>query len=278
MWRRLSVASQPSATTCRAGLQRRLGDALRVQQRGRHHGFGGVEPPLSGLRVGSGHLARVLVQHVEPFRPQLRGDRPGFGPDHRAGRDSLSRQLQHHSADSLSTDSQQILLGSGDIYNQSGLTWAASLGKQVTDAQWKDNLLIDVDTTDRVEIRDATTRTVLAFYQYLGQPLRLVFGQSEAYLVHVLNNTTTFTRMPFYDADADSMPRWWETLYGLDDSSAADAAGDLDSDGVTNASEYTHRSNPLVADTDADGLTDSAGNRHLPDGPLEGGTALMAMD
>ena len=147
---------------------------------------------------------------------------------------------------------------------------AGSLGKQITDAQWKDNLLIDVDTTDRVEIRDATTRTVLASYQYLGQPLRLVFGQSEAYLVHVMNNTTTFTRMPFYDPDADTMPRWWETLYGLDDSNAADAAGDLDWDGVTNASEYsTARIRWWPTRTPMDSPTRRKSS--LPDQPRQGG-------
>jgi hypothetical protein len=156
----------------------------------------------------------------------------------------------------VSTDGQFVLLGSGDIYSQSALEWAASLGKSIKDAQWKDNLLVDLDTTDKVEIRDASSRAVLASYPYLGQPIRLVFGQTDAYLVHVMNGTTTFLKLPFNDQDGDSLPKWWEQIYGLSDSDDSDAAGDLDSDGVSNLSEYQHHSNPLLPDTDGDGLTD----------------------
>ena len=182
---------------------------------------------------------------------QLTGQITGAGESPYHGTYSIQPPIR------LSTDGQLILLGSGDFYNQAGLTFAGSLGKPIKDAKWKDNLLIDVDTTDRVEIRDANSRAVLASYQYLGQPLRLVFGQSEAYLVHVMNNTTAFVRMPFYDQDVDSIPRWWEQLYGLSDTNAGDASGDVDGDGVSNLDEYVHRSNPQVVDTDADGLTDS---------------------
>ena len=156
----------------------------------------------------------------------------------------------------VSPDGQYVLLGSGDIYNQADLTWSNSLGKAVADAQWKDNVLVDVDTTDQVEIRDAGTRAVLTSYQYTGQPIRMVFGQSDAYLVHVLNNTTAFLKLPFNDQDGDTMPKWWEQLYGLSDTNAADAASDLDSDGVSNVDEYLNHSNPLLMDTDSDGLTD----------------------
>ena len=76
----------------------------------------------------------------------------------------------------VSADGSQILLGSGEFFAGSGLARTGSLGKAIADAQWKDNLLIDVDTTDLVEIRDANSRTVLQSYQYLGQPMRVVFG------------------------------------------------------------------------------------------------------
>src|SRR6185436_3597276 len=36
----------------------------------------------------------------------------------------------------VSSDGHQVLLGSGDIYNQSDLTWAGSLGQSVTDERW----------------------------------------------------------------------------------------------------------------------------------------------
>jgi hypothetical protein len=147
----------------------------------------------------------------------------------------------------VSANGQYVLLGSGDIYDQAGLTRSSSLGKAIADAQWKDNLLVDVDPSDTVEIRDAATRAVLASYPNAGQPIRLVFGQTDAYLVRVLNNTTAFVKLPFNDQDGDSLPRWWEELYGFSDSNSADAAEDPDGDGKSNLTEYLNHTNPLVA-------------------------------
>jgi len=159
----------------------------------------------------------------------------------------------------VSADGSQIVLANGNVYSRNGLTQTGSLGKPIADAYWKDNILVDADNTGLVEIRDATTLAVLQSYQQVGQPLRVVFGTSEAYLVHLLNDSTVaFWRMPFYDGDGDAIPRWWEQLYaGMSDASAADATTDLDGDGVNNRLEYQSHSNPLVTDTDADGLTDS---------------------
>jgi hypothetical protein len=156
----------------------------------------------------------------------------------------------------VSPDGELVLLGSGDFYDRTGLTWLASLGRTITDAHWKDNLLIDLDSTDRLEIREAASRALLTSYQYPGQPIRIAFGSAEAYLVHVVGNTTAFVRLPFFDQDLDSLPRWWEQLYGLSDANGGDASGDLDGDGASNQLEYQHHSNPVVVDTDSDGLDD----------------------
>lgn len=58
------------------------------------------------------------------------------------------------------------------------------------------------------------------------------------------------------DKDADRMDDQWETQYGLNPASAADASGDLDSDGVSNLDEYRMGSNPTKSDSDADGMPD----------------------
>ncbi|MBM0105192.1 hypothetical protein JM946_10540 [Steroidobacter sp. S1-65] len=155
-----------------------------------------------------------------------------------------------------SGDGKYVVLGSGDLFFQQTMRFAASLGRSIKDARWLDNLLIDLDVNDRVEIRDAQSFAVLASYQYAGQPVALTFGATEAYLVHVVNGATAFVRLPFYDQDSDTLPRWWEQLYGLSDSNPADALLDLDGDGVSNQTEYQHHSSPALIDTDGDGLTD----------------------
>jgi hypothetical protein len=157
----------------------------------------------------------------------------------------------------VSPDGGTVLAGPGDFYASDGLLHTGSLGKNLADARYTSNMLVTLDTTDLVEIRKAGSGAVVASYQYLGQPLHLGFGQSEGILVHVMNGTTAFVRLPFYDQDGDTLPRWWETLYGLSDTNAADASGDLDADGLDNAAEYAHQSDPTLADTDGDGLTDN---------------------
>ena len=168
------------------------------------------------------------------------------GPDHHAGRDAVSRRLQHQPPIRVSPDSTRVLLGTGDLYRRSDLTWAGALGRTFTDAEWKANLLVTVNAAAQLEIWDPDTFEVLTSYQYAGTPIRLVFGQDNAYMVRVRNNRTTFVKLPFGDEDQDSMPQWWEELYGLSDSNAADASEDPDGDGVDNATEYLNGTNPLV--------------------------------
>lgn len=55
------------------------------------------------------------------------------------------------------------------------------------------------------------------------------------------------------DTDADGLLQWWERRYGGD----LDPAADSDQDGLTNLQEFKAKTNPLVADTDSDGLSDS---------------------
>jgi len=58
------------------------------------------------------------------------------------------------------------------------------------------------------------------------------------------------------DEDEDGLPAWWENQYGLDDSDPADASVDSDEDLLDALAEYEARTNPLLADTDGDTLSD----------------------
>lgn len=73
----------------------------------------------------------------------------------------------------------------------------------------------------------------------------------------------------FVDLDRDGMEDSWERLYGLDPRNAADAAHDLDKDGLTNLEEFVLGARPDSPDSDGDGLSDGEEvNLHKSD-PLE---------
>ena len=58
------------------------------------------------------------------------------------------------------------------------------------------------------------------------------------------------------DSDADGMADWWEDFYGFDKNNADDASLDADIDGLSNLEEFQTTTDPLVSDSDADGIED----------------------
>ncbi len=71
----------------------------------------------------------------------------------------------------------------------------------------------------------------------------------------ILNALTLEKLANAADTDSDTLPDAWENeFFG---NLAQNANGDTDSDGVTNADEFSGGTNPARADTDGDGLSDS---------------------
>lgn len=108
----------------------------------------------------------------------------------------------------------------------------------------------------------------------------LVNGTLNGTYVFTFNEQTraySVTAPPPADTDGDGMPDAWETTYGLNPNSAADASLDPDSDGFTNLQEYQKGQNPLVfnamqssyasmtAAGTFNGWSPSATNMHLVD-------------
>ena len=62
--------------------------------------------------------------------------------------------------------------------------------------------------------------------------------------------------VPSVDLDGDGMSDSWERLYRLNYNDAGDRDLDADADGLTNFQEFQIGSNPLLPDTDNDGLLD----------------------
>jgi hypothetical protein len=65
------------------------------------------------------------------------------------------------------------------------------------------------------------------------------------------------------DSDNDGMSDLYETIFKLNSEDASDASANYDEDGFSNLEEFAARTDPMAADTDADGFLD-----HEDDNPL----------
>jgi hypothetical protein len=135
----------------------------------------------------------------------------------------------------VSNDGAYVLLGSGDIYNQDGLTWSGSLGLQVTDARWLANgSLVTLTTASNQTTLRRLSSSSLALLEQVsltGQALR-VLGSDTAMVVLVINNGTV----------------QFQSYVPNDDS---------DNDGVSNALDAFPLDRAASVDTDRDGYPDA---------------------
>lgn len=103
----------------------------------------------------------------------------------------------------------------------------------------------DSDTTYALDVK---TREEVWSFNLAGH---LSIGREGALFI-VRNNSVTAIDIEG-DSDADGLPDWWERRHGGD----LDPSADADSDSLSNFEEFEAHTNPLLADTDGDGLSDA---------------------
>jgi outer membrane protein assembly factor BamB len=202
--------------------------------------------------------------------------------DQTLGHITESGESPYHSSQNIlhpvrvSVDGNYVILGSGAIYDADSLTLATDLELQSTDIISITNLIVSIENSDNsptLKIWQSDNFSLRAELNVTGTPLALAPNGDELNLITQLSNgALNVAAIGIVDADEDGLPLLWESLYNLDDNNAADAAVDSDEDDLTNLEEFAVKTNPMVADTDGDGLLDGAEvNTHLTS-PLESDT------
>lgn len=134
-----------------------------------------------------------------------------------------------------STDGSLVLLGSGDLYEQSQLKWVGSLGTQIDDARWlADNSLVTIKNHDsliNLQRRDTTLKLVEEI-SFAGIGLG-IFGSDSKMVVLAL----------------DDEGKLQAHVYS--------PSNDTDADGVSNTADAFPMDPAASVDTDNDGYPDS---------------------
>jgi len=175
----------------------------------------------------------------------------------------------------LSPNGLEVLLGSGDIYDANSLEWRRALNGTFLDAVWFQDAIVttsDNITNSQIQVWDPLNTDLYGSY-VVNETVRALLP----YGIDMIQVSTgvagvSVSVVAIGDHDLDGLPAWWETLHGLNDDDPSDALLDGDNDGLTNLAEFSERTNPEVADTDSDGVTDGDEvNVHFTD-PLNADT------
>lgn len=126
--------------------------------------------------------------------------------------------------------------------------------------------IADVGTAGPAPIRVGRQNAASGAISGVGPAAGLSIGELRVYsrVLPPAEITTKFNATGslygIFDTDGDGMPSWFERKYPtcLNENNQADGTGDCDSDGLSNANEFTAGTDPLIADTDGDGLSDGA--------------------
>ncbi len=188
----------------------------------------------------------LLFEEIDQFSGEIVAD--GDSPYH--GTYTITGPIR------ISQDGSQVLLGSGDIYNATDLTWLRTVGS-LEDALWLNNgdllKLEQLTSTFRLTRLNAEN-TEIESIDYNGNLLGIRQVGSEVILISEINNAFEFTTYnSTLDSDGDGVP---------DDSDAfpSDPSEWLDSDGdgVGDNGDAFPNDSTESADSDGDGVGDNA--------------------
>ena len=162
----------------------------------------------------------------------------------------------------VSSDGKQVILGSGSIFDAEDLVLSADLDLLSADVISIADLIVSVENSNSssvIKVWQLDDFSQLGEINVAGTPLALTPDGDELNLVTLSSDgTLNVSAIGIIDADEDGLPLWWEALYSLNDNNAGDAILDTDEDGLSNLQEFSYKTNPIISDTDGDGLLDGA--------------------
>ncbi len=142
------------------------------------------------------------------------------------------------------------------LYNGSGNLIAENDDSNFTNGQTGSTSNLDSFLT-------FTFNTTGIYYLKVSQYSQSPIPSSATYSLHVS------LEYPLSDSDLDGMPDDWEEEFNFNKHDASDADLDNDVDGLTNLQEFIQGTNPTLADTDNDGLSDGDEINTYHTNPLE---------
>jgi len=116
-------------------------------------------------------------------------------------------------------------------------------------------MFFDITVDDDAQAGDTVTAQGNLFYDLNGD------GKNEAEALIDGNSVTgdnpaTTPILDASDTDSDGIPDWWEDQHGMNPDYPDDAAADSDEDGLNALCEFLAGTEPDLADSDYDGVTD----------------------
>jgi outer membrane protein assembly factor BamB len=143
-----------------------------------------------------------------------------------------------------------------ELERPEGLTTSAEL----IDFGWLDNVAVGLYTNETNYYLGFYSNNLEITYTFIELEHEIVsMFAAEDNIVAVVEEQGSFNVVVIaveQDSDQDGLPKWWEISYGLDDTDAADASADSDEDNLSNLQEFQALTDPLLLDTDGDGLND----------------------